>query len=72
MLWWARRLRRPLVVLEALRCGYPWASDRLHRFVLDGMADNGTQTDTSLWNGKLLYWFQGGAIPFQSLKPVTQ
>ncbi|MGR4869275.1 DUF6351 family protein [Variovorax sp. LARHSF232] len=23
-------------------------------------ADNGTQTDTSLWNGKLLYWFQGG------------
>ncbi|HYP71045.1 MAG TPA: DUF6351 family protein, partial [Variovorax sp.] len=23
-------------------------------------ADNGTQNDTSLWNGKLLYWFQGG------------
>ena len=35
---WARRLDRPLVVLEPLRCGYPWASDRLHRFVLDGMA----------------------------------
>ncbi len=33
-------LRRPLVVLEALRCDYPWASDRFHRFVLDGMADN--------------------------------
>ena len=31
---------RPLLVLEALRVGYPWASDRLHRFVLDGMADN--------------------------------
>ncbi len=31
---------RPLVVLEALRAGYPWASDRLHRFALDGMADN--------------------------------
>jgi deoxyribodipyrimidine photo-lyase len=28
------------VVFEALRIGYPWASDRLHRFVLDGMADN--------------------------------
>jgi deoxyribodipyrimidine photo-lyase len=27
-------------VLEALRCDYPWASDRLHRFVIDGMADN--------------------------------
>jgi len=35
----ARHLGRPLVVLEALRCDYPWASDRLHRFVLDGMAD---------------------------------
>ncbi len=38
---WARRLDRPLVVLEALRCDYPWASDRLHRFVIEGMADNG-------------------------------
>ena len=28
------------VVLEALRCDYRWASDRLHRFVLEGMADN--------------------------------
>jgi deoxyribodipyrimidine photo-lyase len=36
----ARELRRPLVVFEALRCDYPWASDRLHRFVLAGMADN--------------------------------
>lgn len=36
----ARALDRPLVVLEALRCDYPWASDRLHRFVLDGMAAN--------------------------------
>ena len=31
---------RPLVVLEALRCNYPWASDRLHRFAIEGMADN--------------------------------
>ncbi len=36
----ARALNRPLVVLEALRCDYPWASDRLHRFALEGMADN--------------------------------
>lgn len=33
-------LGKPLVILEPLRAGYPWASDRLHRFVLDGMADN--------------------------------
>ena len=36
----AERLQRPLVVLEALRCDYPWASSRLHRFVLEGMRDN--------------------------------
>jgi deoxyribodipyrimidine photo-lyase len=33
-------LGKPLVVLEALRAGYQWASDRHHRFVIDGMADN--------------------------------
>jgi deoxyribodipyrimidine photo-lyase len=36
---WVRELERPLVILEALGLDYPWASDRLHRFVLDGMAD---------------------------------
>jgi len=36
----AAQLGRPLVVFEALRCGYRWASDRLHAFVLQGMADN--------------------------------
>jgi len=37
---WALRLQRPLVVLELLRCGYPHASDRIHRFLLEGMAAN--------------------------------
>jgi deoxyribodipyrimidine photo-lyase len=37
---WAHRLRKPLLVLEALRCDHRWACDRLHRFVLDGMLDN--------------------------------
>lgn len=36
----AARLGQPLVVLEALRSGYRWASDRLHSFLLQGMADN--------------------------------
>jgi deoxyribodipyrimidine photo-lyase len=36
---WVREIGRPLVILEALWVDYPWASDRLHRFVLDGMAD---------------------------------
>lgn len=36
----ARALDRPLVILEALRVGYRWASDRHHRFVLDGMREH--------------------------------
>jgi deoxyribodipyrimidine photo-lyase len=37
---WAQRMRKPLVVFEALRCDYPWASDRFHAFILQGMAEN--------------------------------
>jgi len=37
---WAEKLQKPLVILEALDCSYPWASDRMHRFILDGMAEN--------------------------------
>jgi deoxyribodipyrimidine photo-lyase len=36
----ARDLARPLLVLEPLRIGYRWASDRFHAFVLQGMRDN--------------------------------
>ena len=37
---WANHLAKPLLVLEPLRVDYPWASDRFHRFIIDGMADN--------------------------------
>ncbi len=37
----ARELGLPLVIFEGLRVDYRWASDRLHAFVLDGMADTG-------------------------------
>ena len=37
---WAKELKKPLVILEALKCDYRWANDRLHRFVIEGMADN--------------------------------
>jgi len=36
---WAKELGKPLLMLEGLRCDYPWASDRLHSFVLQGMRD---------------------------------
>lgn len=37
---WARNIGRPLVIMEGLRADYPWSSDRLHRFVIEGMLDN--------------------------------
>jgi len=48
----ARELGRPLVILEPLRCGYRWASDRFHRFVLDGMAGHARR----LTGSKVLYY----------------
>lgn len=36
----AKELGKPLLVLEPLRARYRWASDRLHRFVIEGMRDN--------------------------------
>lgn len=37
---WASELQKPLVIFEGLRVAYPWASDRLHQFVIEGMRDN--------------------------------
>ncbi len=51
---WAGKLRKPLIVLEALRCDYPWASDRLHSFAIDGMADNACRLEGT---GVLYYPF---------------
>lgn len=36
----ARSLNKPLVIFEPLRVRYQWASDRLHRFIIEGMRDN--------------------------------
>ncbi|MFM8323300.1 MAG: deoxyribodipyrimidine photolyase, partial [Pirellulaceae bacterium] len=37
---WSLHLGQPLVILEPLRCGYRWACDRFHQFILDGMAEH--------------------------------
>jgi deoxyribodipyrimidine photo-lyase len=36
---WANKLDRPLVILETLVADYPWASDRFHQFMIDGMKE---------------------------------
>ena len=45
---WANRWS----ILEALRCGYPWASDRIHQFMIQGMADNAA----ALGRKRVLYY----------------
>ncbi len=56
---WSKRFDKPLVILEALRCGYQWASDRLHRFVAEGMQDNASQ----LANTGVFYYPYLEAVP---------
>lgn len=46
----ARAHARPLVVLEALRCAAPYASDRHHAFAIEGMADTARRLE-----GRALY-----------------
>lgn len=48
----ARELDRPLVVYEGLRLDYPWASQRFHRFILEGMKANATRAQALGFN----YW----------------
>ena len=40
---WARRLHQPLLILETLPVDAPWASDRFHGFVMEGMAEKQRQ-----------------------------
>lgn len=52
---WAVQLRKPLVIFEPLRVDYRWASDRIHRFVMDGMADNAGSI-AALRNSGVVYY----------------
>ena len=52
---WAVELRKPIVIFEPLRIGYHWASDRIHRFIIDGMADNAAQI-AALKNRGVVYY----------------
>ena len=54
-----REFRKPLVILEALRCDYRWASERMHGFVFEGMTHNAATGDV---HGVLYY-------PYVELSP---
>jgi deoxyribodipyrimidine photo-lyase len=48
----ARALGIPLVVLESLVCDYPWACQRFHRFIIEGMAEH----ERALASGPITYY----------------
>jgi len=52
---WSVQLKKPLVIFEALRINYPWASQRFHKFVIDGMKDNAVAVETEGNKGVLYY-----------------
>ena len=37
---WANKLGKPLLILEAFSCDYPWATDRTHTFMMQGMKEH--------------------------------
>ncbi len=39
----AKQFGKPLLIFEPLRARYRWASDRIHRFVIEGMRDHATE-----------------------------
>jgi len=51
----AVELQKPLVIFEPLRVGYQWASDRIHRFVIDGIAENASRV-AALKNAGVVYY----------------
>ena len=37
---WSNKLDQPLLIYEGLNSDYPWACDRFHHFLMEGMAEN--------------------------------
>ena len=37
---WANKLGKPLLIYEGLNIDYPWACDRFHTFIMQGMREN--------------------------------
>lgn len=65
---WAKKLNKPLLVFEELSCDFPWASDRMHQFVLQGMAHNAKQ----LTKKSALYFPYVERNPEDSLRLLSQ
>ena len=47
---WANKLEKPLLVFEDVSCDYPWASDRFHTFMMQGMNEHVAVAEKGLFN----------------------
>ena len=65
---WANKLNLPLLVHEGIVCNYQWASDRMHRFLLES-----TREDYELSKGLgITYYPYLESIPGEEDKLVTE
>ena len=46
----ANTLNKPLLIYEGLSATYPWASDRFHSYIIDGMKEHKVQSESQHWN----------------------
>jgi deoxyribodipyrimidine photo-lyase len=47
---WANKLGKPLLIYEGLSCDIPWACDRFHQFLIEGMAETQQICAKAGWN----------------------
>lgn len=59
-----QQLQKPVVILEALRIQYPWASLRMHTFIMEGMKANLAFIDSSAPSG-VFYFPYVESAPFE-------
>ena len=67
----ANELKLPLVVYEGLKYYYPWASDRLHTFILEGVEEK--QREFSKLGIRYLFYLQkNGHSPKQTVATLAK
>ena len=67
----ANELDLPLVVYEGLKYYYPWASDRLHTFILEGVAEKRKEFE-KLGISYIFYLQKNDKSPKQTVKKIAE
>src|SRR6186997_1200078 len=67
----ANELRLPLIVYEGLKYYYPWASDRIHTFILEGVEEKRLEFE-QLGIRYLFYLQSGNEAPKQMVAKLAR